>query len=98
MRIDDKVNIGFDKKIEQGTQKNKSEKTKSSSVSSQNDKISLSDTAKGLASIKNAVKSAPDVRTEKIDKIKSEIAAGNYDVTGKQVAEKIVNTAIDNLF
>ncbi len=98
MRIDDKVNVGYDKRIEQGAQKSGNEKSKSSSVASQDDKISLSDTAKNLASLKSAVKNAPDVRAEKVDKIKNDIDAGNYDVTGKQVAEKIINSVIDNLF
>lgn len=98
MRIEDKVNVGYDKRIEQAPQKdNKREKVKSQ-VTSQNDKISLSDAAKDLAALKSVVKNSSDIRTEKIDKIRNDIKSGNYNVTGKQVAEKIVKTAIDDLF
>jgi negative regulator of flagellin synthesis FlgM len=99
MRIDDKVNIGYDKKVEQGNKRNVSDsKSKPANVIPKNDQVNLSDMAKDLASLTNAVKNSADVRTDKIDKIKNEIEAGTYDVTGKQVAEKIVETAVDDLF
>ena len=40
----------------------------------------------------------PDVREEKVSTLKSEINSGTYNVTGKDVAEKIVNSAINDTF
>lgn len=61
-------------------------------VSSANDKFEISDVAKTYATAKSAVASAPDVREDKIADIKARIAAGTYQVSASDVADKIINT------
>lgn len=46
----------------------------------------------------NNLKDLPDVRKDKVAELKARIAAGEYNVSGKDIAEKIVNTAVENLF
>lgn len=97
MRIDDKFQ--FDVNRMNDAAKKKDEKTSSKSAdSSESDKVSLSSSAKDASSIKDAVKSAPEIRVELVSELKVKIESGQYNVSGREVAEKIVQTAIDDLF
>lgn len=64
---------------------------KTNGAASKNDKIEISQTAKSYQTAKDAVKSAADVRQDKVDEIKSLIAAGKYNISSKAVAEKILS-------
>ena len=44
------------------------------------------------------LKSMPEVRADKIADLKERIANGTYNVSARDVAAKIVNTALDNTF
>lgn len=65
-----------------------SEKTTSQESSAE--KVLLSAKARDIAKISEIVKSSPDVRTEKIERIKNEIAEGTYSVDGQKIAENIL--------
>lgn len=95
MRIEDKVSLGYDKLVDQKKQKTESSK---SEPASHGDKVSISSRGRDVANLANAAKNAPEIRSEQVDRIKTELDAGTYNIDGKQVAEKIVNTAIDDLF
>lgn len=60
---------------------------------SKNDKIEFSQTAKSYQTAKDAVRSADDVRQDKVDQIKALIAAGKYNISSKAVADKILSNA-----
>lgn len=59
-------------------------------VSSSKDTLAISDFAKELQVAKQAVSAAPDVRQEKVDNIKQQMEAGNYNVTASQLADKLL--------
>ena len=61
-------------------------------VAGANDKFDISDTAKTFSVAKAAVADAPEVREDKIADIKARIAAGTYNVSAEDVADKIVNS------
>lgn len=67
-----------------------SEKKKSTAQAQSAGNVSLSSRAKEIAKINEIIKSSPDIRTEKVEKIKNEIAKGTYSVDAKDVAEKIL--------
>ncbi|MFA9464526.1 MAG: flagellar biosynthesis anti-sigma factor FlgM [Velocimicrobium sp.] len=71
------------------TTTNKSEKTTSFS-----DALQLSQTGKDIQVAKQAVKDAPDVREDRVNAIKAELASGTYRVSAEDVAEKLA----DNYF
>lgn len=96
MRIEDKIRLGYDKLVD--PKKKQSTAETKSSTAAKEDKVSISSQGKDVANLASTVKSAPEIRTEKVDQIKTELNEGSYNVDGKQVAEKIVNTAIDDLF
>ncbi len=54
----------------------------------------MSSTAKDIAKINEIIKASPDIRTDKVERIKSEIASGTYFVEGKEIAEKILKEII----
>lgn len=58
------------------------------------DVFEISQTGKDLQVAKQAVKDAPDVREEKINRIMEQLASGTYNVSAEQFADKM----IDNYF
>lgn len=99
MRIEDKAQLGLNKLNDTADKKKvSSSSSKSADASLSSDSVSLSDSAKDLSSMKSSLQSAPEVRTELVARLKSEIESGQYNVSGRQIAEKIVQTAVDGLF
>lgn len=91
MRIDDKSIANYsqvDSLKKQDNAKPKSD-TREKVISSTRDRASY---------ITDQVKNLPDVRQERVDQLRNQIENGTYNVSGKKVAEKIVGTALDNLF
>lgn len=60
------------------------------SVSTSTDTLAISGFAKDLQIAKQAVSNAPDVRQTKIDDIKQQMEAGNYNVSASKVADKLL--------
>jgi len=98
MRIDDKFKLDMNRLNETAANKKKSSKGSSSSESSSSDSVSLSSSAKNAASVTEAVKGAPEIRVELVQELKVKIESGQYNVSGQDIAEKVVQTAIDDLF
>jgi negative regulator of flagellin synthesis FlgM len=59
------------------------------------DSITLSDDARSLASARDAVQNAPDVRTQKVDDIKQQLSDGTYSVPASVLARAMLNTPSD---
>ena len=55
------------------------------------EQIALSAKAKGIQKALETVQSTPDIRTEKINRIKTEIAEGRFQINSEKVAEKILS-------
>lgn len=114
MRIDGKTQLGMDQldyaNRAKNTVANKAEKTAVNANPVVNntalkDALELSGKAPVIevavdkqAEIKNSLKDLPDVRKDKVAELKARIASGDYNVSGKDIAEKIVNTALSDLF
>lgn len=65
---------------------------KTAKTSTINDKFEISDTAKTYQTARTAVASASDVREDKIADIKARMAAGTYNISAEDVADKILNS------
>ena len=63
----------------------------------QNDKVSLSNASKDFKIAEEAVTKAEDVRQEKVDQIKQDVADGRYTVNADKVAEKMIGTLISDV-
>lgn len=64
----------------------------------ENDRFEMSDFGKTLQVAKKAVADAPEVREDKIAQIKEKLANGTYEVSEKQVAERITDKIFNGLF
>lgn len=69
--------------------------SKVSKVKKEKDSLAISDVAKELQIAKKAVKNTPDIRYDKVNDIKRRMKSGSYDVTAKEVADKIIDRYFD---
>ncbi len=67
-------------------------KMKTSNVSSvsKTDKVEISSLGKELQIAKQAVKNSPDVRTDKVEELKTKINNGTYEVSAESFADKLL--------
>lgn len=54
------------------------------------DTVNLSGNAERVARISEALQSIPDIRMERVEEIKKQVAAGEYNVSARAVAEKML--------
>lgn len=76
--------------VQQLYNNNKVKKTKQTSVTNQTDEFQISKAGKQMQIAKQAVNSAPDVRSELVDPIKAKVQSGTYDVTGESFANRLL--------
>jgi len=62
------------------------------------EKVDLSTQAKDIQQVKNALTKVPDVREEKVQEIKNQVENGTYNVSGEEIAGKMVGESIVDLF
>ncbi len=98
MRVEDKINIAYEKVNTAAKKDNAEAKNQASKAVSESDKLVLSSEAKKVAELKDAVKSSPEIRQDRVSEIREQIKSNTYNVSGEKVAEKVVNAAIDDLF
>jgi negative regulator of flagellin synthesis FlgM len=53
------------------------------------DMVMLSSKAKDFSAVKKALADTPDIRADKVQSLKAQIAAGAYNVTGMDVANTL---------
>lgn len=73
----------------------KEKKDSSSSVAGVKDTVAISPKAAEMQAAIEAAKAAPDIRKEKVQLLKDEIDRGMYRVRGSNVAEKIIDSALE---
>jgi negative regulator of flagellin synthesis FlgM len=70
----------------------------SASATKPEEKVDLSTRAREIQQAKVEVSKAPDVREQKVQAIKSQVEQGTYNVSGEQIANKMVGESIIDLF
>lgn len=68
----------------------KSYKTNSAYATSTTDQVSFSSIGKDMQIAKNALKSVPDVREDKVNDLRQRIANGTYEVSAESFADKLM--------
>ena len=58
------------------------------------EQIAISSKAKDIQQATEVVNATPDIRIEKVDRIKGQIANGSYSVSSEKLAEKILENII----
>ena len=57
------------------------------------DSVTLSDGARSLASARDAVKNAPDVRDQKVADVRQHLSDGTYSVPSRVLARKMLDSS-----
>ena len=60
------------------------------------DEVVLSPEARKIQQAKELIDSLPDIREEKVAEIRARIEAGEYEIDGEKVAEKIIQESLSN--
>lgn len=60
--------------------------------------VDLSTMARDIQQAKVEVSKVPDVREEKVQEIKAQVDNGTYNVSGEQIANKMVGESLVDLF
>ena len=60
------------------------------------DSVTLSDSARSVASARTAVLNAPDVRLQKVADIKQQLSDGTYQVSSRVLAGKMLDASAQN--
>lgn len=101
MRIDNNMMSGMDT-LEQTSRKKNVEKVsandKQNSSVVESDEVSISEKGKDVSEMTSTLKEMPDVRADKVAELKERIANGTYNISGKDIASKIINTALEDVF
>lgn len=62
------------------------------------DSVQISETAKDFQTALTAAKASEDVRTDKVEAIKKQMAEGTYQVSNKDVADKLVERFFHKIY
>lgn len=109
MKIDDKIiNYEISKQLSNSVQ-NASErvgekqlsdekKVEEKNLSGQDTIVDLSPALKETQAIRKIISSEPDVREDKVSKLKERIESGRYKIDNEAVADKLVDAFMDEIF
>lgn len=64
-------------------------------ISSKKDLLSISNEAKDFQIAMKVLKKVPDIRQDKVKEFLEKYEAGNYNVSGREVADSIIKSIID---
>ena len=78
-----------------GTQKNMGRVGKTEATVPKKDVLSISNEAKDFQTVYKALKDVPDIRQNRVTEISGRFETGSYNVTGKDVADKVINAVFD---
>ena len=84
--VQDRIKVGDKKSVAQGQS--------GASSTSGTEQIAISSKAKDIQKATEVVNAAPDIRTEKVERIKNEIAKGDYHVSSEDLAGKVLENII----
>lgn len=71
-------------------------KVESSKKNGKKDELKLSNKAMEYQIAVNSLKNVPEIRKDKVEKLKSEISAGTYKIDGEKIVEKMLgNVSFD---
>lgn len=64
---------------------------------SKSDQFDISQTAKDYQVAKKAVDKVPEVRMDRVEQLKSQLASGTYDVSMNELADKLLDSYFNTL-
>ena len=67
---------------------------KTTGVAGKRDEILISNKGKDFQAALKLAREAPDIRTNKVEDIKQKVQTDTYEVSGKDVADKVINSIL----
>lgn len=98
MEISDKNPVGINpyvKQIQQNESSARPDRQRDRAVSRE-DNVELSRTAGELKRAQKALEDVPDIRQEKIERIKNRIENGTYEIKPDKIADKMLKESLKN--
>jgi len=77
-------------------QKNFNKVERPSAVASKKDVVSISNKAKDFQTVMKALKENPDIRQDKVNEFTQKYETGTYNVTGGEIADRIIGSSFTN--
>ncbi|HEY5586499.1 MAG TPA: flagellar biosynthesis anti-sigma factor FlgM [Ruminiclostridium sp.] len=68
---------------------------KASAITPKKDVVSISSNAKDYQTVSKALRDVPDIRQNKVDEFADSYRSGGYDVSGKEIVEKLGKAILD---
>lgn len=87
MKISNNNNIN---KVMKAYQKTNKKEVSENTRLNKKDQFTISEEAKDIQKALKVAKESPDIRKEKVEKIKAKYDSGNYNIDPKKVAEKMI--------
>ncbi|MDO5291526.1 MAG: flagellar biosynthesis anti-sigma factor FlgM [bacterium] len=84
--------------VNQIYQNNSTTRMQQMSKNNEKDSVQISETAKDFQTALTAAKASEDVRTDKVEAIKKQMEAGTYQVSNKDVADKLVERFFQKIY
>ena len=78
-----------------GAQKKISRIDKTGSAVSKKDVVSISTEAKDYQTVYRALKDVPDIRPDMVAEVLEKYESGRYNISGKEVADKVISKLFD---
>lgn len=69
--------------------------TPTKEVKGKKDVVSISNSGQDFNTVLKALREVPDIRQEKVEEISKKIETGTYNVSGKEIVEKVVSRIVD---
>jgi len=86
-------------RIENSERQARVDRQERQSAPAKSDRLELSIRGREIQQLDSLIQSSPDVRTEKVEQIRSAIANGTYNVKAEKIADKIISgNLIDQIF
>ncbi len=83
--------------VSQMYQAAKAKKAAQKTDAREKDRYEASRSARDYQIARNAVAAAPEIREEKVEKIKEALSSGTYNVSAQEIADKMVSKYFDSL-
>ncbi|MCR5032153.1 MAG: flagellar biosynthesis anti-sigma factor FlgM [Lachnospiraceae bacterium] len=83
--------------VQQLYQPKKVNNAKTTATASKRDQVEISGFGKEIQLAKQAVSASPDVRSDKVEAIKSQMEAGTYSVSTSALADKLLDGIYGNV-
>ena len=86
------VQVGSDRAVKRAKDSTVSTSPADTQPTASSDGVNITDSAKQLAALEQAINALPEVDQARVDQIRSAIADGTYQVAPERIADKLIRT------